>query len=159
MQHSQHPDDENTFRIEKNHWYAWQTIPSDLDGNRIYYSPVHVTNSALKGGNKSHIMLAFTNVLYLDGSQDFHVNLNVLQRFKDILVADLLMTNATMRSIAILSRIDFAWLQQHCRHVLDQYPPSLFGPAAEGDVATYLDRAFPYVHSRVTLPRRPMLDK
>lgn len=155
MPKAQYPGDENTLRIANNHWYAWQTISADLDENQFFYSPIHVNNSALKGKNKSHILLTFTNVLYLDGAQDFHVGLKTLRHYKNVLVANLCVANTETRNIAIISRIDFAWLQQHCQHIIDEYPPSLLGLAAEQDVATYLDRAFPYVHSRITSPNQP----
>ncbi|WP_048306255.1 hypothetical protein [Halomonas sp. PR-M31] len=147
--------DNNRLKIINNHWYAWQTVPADLDETQCFYSPVHVNYSTIKGKNKSHILLAFTNVLHLDGAQDFHVGLKILRHYKDILVADLFIADHDIQRVAIVSRIDFGWLQQHCRHVIDEHPPSLFGSAAEQDVATYLDRAFPYVHSRITSPKQP----
>ncbi|WP_227368818.1 hypothetical protein [Halomonas sp. M20] len=154
MPGSHYPENEDSLRIINNHWFAWQTISADHDGTQHFYSPIHVNYSTLKGKNKSYFLLAFTNVLYLDGAQDFHVGLKILRHHKDVLVADLFIANRDVRSIAIVSRIDFVWMQRHCQHVIDAYPPSLFGPEAELDVAAYLDSAFPYVHSGITSPKQ-----
>nr|WP_298414606.1 hypothetical protein [uncultured Halomonas sp.] len=156
MPTAQNPEDENSLKIINNRWYAWQTVPADLDENQIFYSPIYVNYSTKKGDDKSHIMLAFTNVLHLDGAQDFHVGLKILRHYKHVLVADLFVADRDIQRIAIVSRIDFAWVQQHCQHIMDEYPPSLFGSAAEQDVAAYLDRAFSYVHSRIASPRQPL---
>nr|WP_299246022.1 hypothetical protein [uncultured Halomonas sp.] len=153
MPESYDPEDENPLQITNNHWFAWQTIAADHDENQYFYSPIHVNYSTSKGRNKSYFFLDFTNVLYLDGAQDFHVGLKVLRHHKDVLVADLFKADRDARCIAIVSRIDFVWMQRHCQHIIDAYPPSLFGPAAELDVVAYLDSAFPYVHSGITSPR------
>ncbi|SHE44674.1 hypothetical protein SAMN02745148_00471 [Modicisalibacter ilicicola DSM 19980] len=160
MRQRQNRDDvKEAFRVERNRWYAWQKIPDDLDTELPYYSPVYVLSSTKKRENKSHIAISFSNVLFLDGPQDFHVNLRVLRRYRDFLVADLLPDGEDSPGATILGRISFEWLNHHCPHLVDQYPPSLYDPDAEQDVATYLDRVFPHVRSGVTRLRQPPLGK
>lgn len=141
------------LQLVPHRWYAWQMLPGYVDYSQPYYSPIYVTQVAPRRSDHSVLGLDFFNVLYLDGAQDFHLSLQILRSHNDFLVADLLYADEALKHVAIISRMGFGWLNQHCRHVTDTYPPSLLGPAAEKSVATYLDRAFPYVKARATLPR------
>ena len=150
---------EGVFQLERNRWYAWQKIPGDLAGEQPYYSPVYVLNVTKIGEYKPQITIVFSNVLYLDGPQDFHLNLSVLRRYKDLLVADLIPDNLATPGVAILGPVSFDWLSQHCPHLIEQYPPSLYDAAAEQDVEAYLDRVFPHVLPTTPPPRQPPLGK
>lgn len=136
-----------TFQLLPQRWYAWQVLPGYRDGPQPYYSPIYLTHMTPKHSG-SMLLLDFFNVLYLDGSQHFHLKLQMIRNNRNYLIGDVLDTAGAQQRVAIISPISFGWLNQHCRHIVDQHPPELFGRSAEKHVATYLDRAFPYVQAR-----------
>nr|WP_297459047.1 hypothetical protein [uncultured Halomonas sp.] len=140
--------------IEPHRWYAWQMLPGYREEcGQSYYSPVYVTRAIPRRTGQSILSLEFFNVLYLDGAQDFSLNLRLLRRHPSYLVADLLDADAAPQRVAIVSRLQFGWLNQHCRHIVEQCPPASFGRTAQKDVSAYLDATFPYVKTQAALPR------
>ncbi|SDL96528.1 hypothetical protein SAMN05661010_03005 [Modicisalibacter muralis] len=141
------------LRIEPRHWYAWQMLPGYREEcSQPYYSPIYVTRVIPRKTGQSILSLEFFNVLYLDGAQDFNLNIRLLRRYRNYLVADLLYPEESLQQVAIISRIKFGWLNQHCRHILEQYPPALLDQDAQENASTYLDAAFPYVKQQAALP-------
>lgn len=142
------------LRIEPHRWYAWQMLPGYMEEHsQPYYSPIYVTRVTPRRTGQSILSLEFLNVLYLDGAQDFNLPMQVLRRYRSYLVADLLYADDALQRVGIVSQIEFGWLNQHCRHVIEQYPPAMLGRTARKDVSAYLDAAFPYVKAHAALPR------
>ena len=142
------------LRIEAHCWYAWQMLPGYMEEcSQPYYSPIYVTRVVPRKTGQSILSLEFFNVLYLDGAQDFNLNMQLLRRYRRYLVADLLEADEALQRVAVISQIEFGWLNQHCRHIVEQYPPAMFDRAARKNASAYLDAAFPYVRTHATQPR------
>lgn len=138
-----------SLQLMPRRWYAWQLLPGYLNNSQPYYSPIYVTHVVCEDSEQRIFKLAFFNVLYLDGAQDFSARLKVIHYHPEFLVARLLYADDSLNQVAIISRIDFGWLNQHCHHVTERNPPALFGRNAEKSITTYLNRAFPYVRERM----------
>lgn len=142
------------LRIEPHRWYAWQMLPGYMEElSQSYFSPIYVTRVTARKTGQSILTLEFFNVLYLDGAQDFILNMRLLRRYRRYLIADLLEADKTLQRVAVISQIEFGWLNQHCRHIVEQYPPAMLDRAARKHASAYLDATFPYVKTHATLPR------
>ncbi len=99
-----------------------------------YCSPIYVQRvQPLKTGN-GLLRLEFFNALYAEGVQEFEIDLKVLKRAKNYLIADL--PYDTERS-AIIGHIEFSWLAQSCPALLVDHPPR-----DHSSVSVYLDAVF-----------------
>jgi hypothetical protein len=124
------------FSIFAPGWYGWQMNPGYIGDRCVpYFSPIHVTRvTPLKTG-KGILEIDFWNVCYAEGVQNFEeVRLKVLLRAENYLIGRLLDSDSEVRS-AIISHIEFAWLERFCPHIVKTAPPS-------GSVSLYLDRIF-----------------
>ncbi len=145
---------EEKLRLEPHHWYACQILPGyGEEHSQPYYSPIYVTRVVPRRTGRAILALDFINVLYLDGAQDFSLHLQVLRHHPHYLVADLMQPDKPQQRVCIITPIGFGWLKQHCRHIVEQFPPDSLDPPARDTISAYLDEAFPYVKAHAALPR------
>ena len=107
-----------------------------------YCSPIYVTDfKPLKTG-KNLLRLEFLNVLYAQGVQDFVLDIKVLKRAKDYLVGELIdAPDENPERVAIISRIEFAWVERFCPELWYHRPPSSTS-AGSNSISYYLDEVF-----------------
>lgn len=124
-------------------WYGWQMLPGYGGRCHPYFTPIYVKAvEPLKKGS-GHLRLEFFNAMYAQGVQDFTLNLKILKRCEDYLVADLDYGDGQeMDRTAIVSHIDFEWIKRHCPEIWWNRPHSSFAGAASGSVSLYLSELF-----------------
>lgn len=130
------------FHLHAPRWFGWQMLPG-YTGSRCvpYFSLIHLRRvTPLKTG-KGLIEIAFWNPLYAEGVQDFQVRLKVLQRAENFLVGSVA-DDPDGDQVAILSHIEFGWLERFCPELLRVFPPVELGSLFSGSVSVYLDGVF-----------------
>ena len=101
-----------------------------------YCSPIYVTKvEPLKTG-QGKIRIEFINVFYAAGAQGFGMNMTVLKRAKDYLIAEI---DPNDRS-AVISHIEFEWVKRFCPELWYNKPPS--SVTSTGSISLYLDEVF-----------------
>lgn len=131
------------FNIFAPGWFGWQMNPGYI-GDRFvpYFSPIHVTRVAPLKTGKGLLEIDFWNVCYAEGVQNFdEMRLKILLRAENYLIGQLLGHGSEVRS-AIISHIEFTWLDRFCPHIVKTSPPSAMNAAYSGSVSLYLDRIF-----------------
>jgi hypothetical protein len=126
------------FNIFAQGWFGWQMNPGDIGDRCVpYFSAIHVTRvTPLKTG-KGILEIDFHNVCYAEGVQNFEgIRLKILLGAENYLIGQLLGHGSEIRS-AIISHIEFEWLDRFCPHIVEAHPPS-----ESGSVSLYLDRIF-----------------
>ena len=137
------------FSIQDKRWVAWQMIPGYMGERSVpYCSPIYVTAvKPLKTG-KSILNLAFLNVLYAQGVQDFCLDIKVLKRAKDFLVGELIYApGEDSGRVAIISHIEFSWVERFCPGLWYNRPPSSTSHGTDS-ISAYLDEIFFGDHPR-----------
>ena len=131
------------FTLQGHRWYAWQMVPGYVGERCVpYCCAIYMQRvTPLKSG-KGLLKLAFWNTGYAQGVQDFGLDLKVLHRAKDYLVARILHGDDDMDRCAVISHIEFGWIEQFCPYLWHQHPPRNYGSSAESSVSTYLDSVF-----------------
>ncbi len=116
-------------------WRSWQMLPGYF-GERMtpYCSPIFIKSVERLKTGKSLLRLKFFNALYAEGVQDFEVDLKVLKRASNYLLADL--PYDSERS-AIVGHIEFSWLATFCPALIAANPPRTIT-----SVSGYLDSVF-----------------
>lgn len=134
----------SAITIAKDRWYAWQMIPGYVGKRCIpYFSPILVIDVALRKSGKGILQLDFWSIGYAQGIQDFRMDLQVLHRAESYLVARLMYGEKDSSDrCAIVSEIEFGWIEQFCPWIRQQRPPSSVGQNIRNDVQRYLDAAF-----------------
>ena len=133
----------NKLKLVPQSWYAWQMIPGYIGQRNVpYCSPIFVKGVAPKKTGKGILNLDFVNVFYAEGVQNFSVDLKVLKHSKDYMVAELLYGLEVPDRAAIISHIEFAWIERFCPELWYHRPPSSIGGAASGSVSLYLSEVF-----------------
>jgi hypothetical protein len=125
--------DHTRLQLRPRDWYGWQMLPgyTGTGSYEPYYSPIQIGSvTPLKTGRRV-LKVEFFNRLYAQGVQPFTVELRILKHEPDYLIAELYEDHRDRA--AIISRIDFTWIRQHCPHLT---PPE--GEYDDRDVATYL---------------------
>ena len=80
--------------------------------------------------------------LYAEGVQDFTFDLRVLKREANYLVSEILYEDQlTQDRTAIISYIEFEWIQRFCPDLWAAHTPS-FGTVEQGSVSHYLQAIF-----------------
>jgi hypothetical protein len=102
--------------LANNRWYAWEMIPGYAGR---YYSPILIENvSPLKTG-RNILRLSFYNACYAQGVRDFQMDLIVLHRSENFLIAKLDYGKDTdIDRCAIISPITEAWLAEFRPEIL-----------------------------------------
>ena len=114
------------------------------DGSRFvpYCSPIFVTRVAPLKTGKGILEMDFLNACYAEGVQDFHgTRIGILLRGENYLIGHLLNGTTEVRS-AIVSHVEFAWLEHFCPQIIQAHPPWEMEPLYSGSVSLYLDRIF-----------------
>lgn len=132
------------FKITENRWLAWQMIPGYFGERSVpYCSPIYVTRFRPLKTGKSIVRMAFHNALYAEGVQGFQLDMRILKRGKDYLVSELLYGD-TFDEVrcAVISHIEFGWVERFCPELWAQYPPSRTKAGATGSMSFYLNEIF-----------------
>lgn len=95
-----------------------------------------------KKTGKGILALDFVNVFYAEGAQDFSIDLKVIKHSADYLIADLLYGHEGPDRAAIISHIEFAWIERFCPELWYHRPPSSIGGASAGSASMYLSEVF-----------------
>lgn len=133
----------NKLRLVPQSWYAWQMIPGYIGQRNVpYCSPIFVERVVPKKTGKGILALEFVNVFYVEEVQGFSVDLKVLKHSENYLVADLLYGSEGPDRAAIISHIEFAWIERFCPELWYRRPPSSVGGTASGSVSLYLSEVF-----------------
>jgi len=133
----------NKLKLVPQSWYAWQMIPGYIGQRNVpYCSPIFVERVVPKKTGKGILALDFVNVFYAEGVQGFSIDLKVLKHSENYLVADLLYGSEGPDRSAIISHIEFAWIERFCPELWYYRPPSSIGGAASGSVSLYLSEVF-----------------
>ena len=74
--------------------------------------------------------------------QNFSVDLKILKHSTDYLIADLLYKTGEPDRAAVISHIEFAWIERLCPELWYHRPPSSLGGAADRSVSQYLSEVF-----------------
>ena len=129
--------------IEANRWYGWQMIPGYVGERCIpYCCPIYVQSvEPLKSG-KGILKLSFWNTGYAQGAQDFCLDLKVINRSADYLIAQVLDGAEEPDRCAVVSHIEFGWIEKLCPCLLHNHPPHRYGSPADSSVSIYLDTVF-----------------
>jgi hypothetical protein len=130
--------------LQANNWYGWQMIPG-YTGQRCvpYCCPIRVSRvEPLKSG-QGLLRVHFWNTGYVEGMQDFCVELKLLHRATNYLVAGLYENQTeTMERCAIISHIEFGWVETFCPHLWHNHPPHQYNHLIQGSISMYLDAVF-----------------
>lgn len=106
-----------------------------------HFSPVHLRSlKPLKTG-QGLLELGFWNALSPEAGQVLSVRLKVLHRADDYLVARLMNDDGSDR-VAIISHIEWGWLERFCPALIRAFPPAELGDLFSGSVQMYLDGVF-----------------
>lgn len=127
--------------IRPNSWFAWQMFPGYCD--LPYCSPIYVTGfMALKTG-RGHFRMQFINVRYAEGVQGMDMEMRVLSRQENFLVATLIdHPEEEPDRCAVISHIGFEWIRNFCPNLWRSRPPSDNRHHDPDSVATYLSQIF-----------------
>lgn len=134
----------NRFVLVEARWYAWQMIPGYVGERSIpYCSPIYVTGVKPLHTGKSILRLNFFNVFYAEGVQDFTLDLRILKRSSDYLVSEIIYKGVKdIDRCAVVSHIEFGWIERYCPELWRNYPPTKLGSAEQSSVSLYLASIF-----------------
>jgi hypothetical protein len=133
----------NKLKLVAQFWYAWQMIPGYVgQRNGPYCSPIFVERVVPKKTGKGILTLDFVNVFYAEGVQGFSLDLKILKHSTEYLIADLLGGPEETDRAAIISNIEFAWIERFCPELWYHRPPASVVDTADGSVSLYLSEVF-----------------
>jgi hypothetical protein len=133
----------NKLKLLPQCWYGWQMIPGYVGERNVpYCSPIFVERVVPKKTGKGILALDFINVFYAEGVQDFSLDLKIIKHSADYLIADLLYGSDGPDRAAVISHIEFAWIEHFCPGLWYNRPPSSVGGAAVTSVSIYLSEVF-----------------
>ncbi len=129
---------DRVFTLRVDHWYAWQMLPGYIDEH--YFSPIKVNRVIPKKSGDSLLRLGFYNAAYAAGVQNFDLELKVLARAENYMVATIQDEGASkdIRS-AVISPITFRWIEKHFPGLFRQVPLEK-NERAERQPNAYLER-------------------
>ncbi len=129
------------IKLTQGDWYGWQMLPGYGSAYHAYFSPIYVTEvKPLKSG-KHLLTLSFFNAHYAKGVADFMLDLQILKRQPQYLIANLVYPNGPQDRAAIISLISFAWLEKFTPKVLDERERGQ-SSVAKNNVQRYLDELY-----------------
>lgn len=121
-------------------WYGWQMIPGYFGERCVpYCSPIFMQSVTPKKTGKNILNIQFINVFYAEGVQDFSLNIKIIKHEKDYLIAELLYGGGLPDRAAVISHIEFAWIERFCPQLWYHRPPASI---SAGSVSQYLDEIF-----------------
>lgn len=132
------------LQLAPERWYAWQMIPGYFGERSVpYCSPIRVEEVTAKKTGRRILRVSFFNALYAEGVQNFNSDLRILKHEENYLVAELVdERNSPMDRAAIISHIEFAWIQRYCPELWRNNPRERMNEFAQNSVSIYLDRLF-----------------
>ena len=131
----------NKLKLSPNCWYAWQMVPGYVGERSVpYCSPIYMRKVTPKKTGKNILNIEFYNAFYAQGVQDFSLDVRVLKHCKDYMIVELLYGGGDNERSAVISHIEFQWIQQFCPDLWRQYP--LERTTQTGSVSIYLDTIF-----------------
>ena len=138
------PQTSPMLQLNPSMWFGWEMIPGYLGERNVpYHSPIYVRRVTPKKTGKKILTLDFDNVFYASGVTDFSIDLRILKHAKNYIVAELLYgSESPIDRVAIISHIEFAWIERFCPHFWYTHPPSSYGAIAENSVSEYLDAVY-----------------
>ena len=131
------------FSLTENRWHAWQMLPG-YSGERCvpYCCPIYISRvTPLKSGH-GKIDVCFWNTGYAEGVQDFQKTLKILFRGRNYLIGQLIEGISDNDRCAVISHIEFGWIEKFSPEIWHRFPPHSFGGSAESSVSIYLDSVF-----------------
>jgi hypothetical protein len=131
------------LKLAPESWYAWQMIPGYIgECNVPYCSPIFIRRLVPKKTGKGILGIDFYNVFYAEGVQDFSLDVRILKHAENYLIAELLYGDSDIDRAAVISNIEFAWIEHFCPNLWHNFPPSSIGEAAQSSVSIYLGEVF-----------------
>ncbi len=132
------PSETELFTLGEKKWYAWQMLPG-YGAPGHYYSPIRISRIKPKKRGDGTLRLEFYNAGYAEGVRDFHLELGVLIRAKDYMIAviDRGQSHPDTRS-AIIGPINMNWLDKHLPDFIRRNPPTE-SERRSGDASDFLD--------------------
>jgi len=112
------------------------------EGYLPYFSPILIQRVNPQKTGKRILRLDFWNVFYLNGLKGFGMDIQILKHTEGYLVADLLYPGDTNDRCAIISHIEFGWLEQHCPTLWRRYPPETMSGLAQTCANEYLNAVY-----------------
>ena len=133
------PPKTDLFTLEEDRWYAWQMLPGYGEAGH-YYSSIRISRvEPMKRGDGT-LRLEFYNAGYAAGVRNFDLELRVLLRAQDYMIAAIEGggSQADTRS-AVISPIHMDWLDRHFPDFLDRHLPTE-SERQSRDANDFLDR-------------------
>ena len=131
------------LKLVPGRWYGWQMIPGYVGERNVpYFSPIFVRRVLPMKTGKGFLRLGFINVFYAEGVQDFSCDLRILKHAENYIIAELTNGEGGPDRSAVISHIEFGWIEHFCPHLWYQHPPASVGGAAETSVSIYLNKIF-----------------
>ena len=131
------------LKLTPESWYAWQMLPGYVGERNVpYCSPIFVQRVVPRKTGKGILGLDFVNVLYAEGVQGFSLDIRILKHSANYLIADLLYGDSGLDRAAIISHIEFGWIERFCPSLWYHRPPSSVAGAAATSVSLYLTELF-----------------
>lgn len=98
-------DSMKLLTLKSDHWYLWQMLPGYSDV--AYNSPIKIHEvTALKTG-KGILRIHFYNAFYAEGVRSFVLDLRVLKRTDDYIVAELIYGDGPNDRVGIIQEVTF----------------------------------------------------
>jgi hypothetical protein len=137
---------QHRLKLVPDRWYGWQMIPGyGGERNVPYFSPIRISRVTPKKSGNRVVNVSFWNVLYAQGVQNFQLDLRILARKPDYLIAEILYgESGPADRCAVISHIEFEWIHRMCPGIWSARPPESMGPLAQGSVSIYLNEVFPH---------------
>lgn len=133
----------NKLKLVPQSWYAWQMIPGYVGERNVpYCSPIWVERVVPRKTGKGVLTLDFMNVFYVEGVQDFSLDLKILKHSANYLIAELLYGSEGPDRVAVISNIEFVWIERFCPELWRNRPPSSVAGLATTSVSIYLSEVF-----------------
>lgn len=113
--------------LKSGNWYGYEMLPGYTA--EPYCSPILVDQVVPQKSGRAILHLRFFNACYAKGVQDFQLDMHVLWRSPEYLIAELLSdANPPTRRSVIVCDISFAWLKRKLSWLIEANPPSTDKP-------------------------------
>lgn len=107
--------------------------------NVPYFSPIYVELVTPRKTGRRILHIRFINAFYAQNVQDFELDLEIIKHTPGYLVANLV---GSEDRCAVISQIEFGWIEQFCPSLWSEHPPHSLGSAAAGSASMYMHAVF-----------------
>lgn len=130
--------------LEPHRWYGWQMLPGYSGDVPVpYFSPIRIHAVTPLRTGASIVRVSFWNAFYAQGVQDFSLDLRLLLREANYLVARIRYESGTPSDrSAVISRIGVDWLARFAPECLEGRSLQDVASAGVGSIDRYLDGVF-----------------